>query len=74
MTCITRPRIELSEPDTRWIEDVLEPDQLTSAKQHIGRQALSSKTLFLLWGLRVYVLFMVVMIAIEVCNAVHPAG
>jgi len=39
-----------------------------------GRRALSPGTLVLLWALRVYVVFMVCIIALAVWNALHAAA
>jgi hypothetical protein len=58
----------------RWVREVLEPDQLTGAKMHYGRKQLSPGTLALLWTLRVYVVFMVCIIALAVWNALHAGG
>jgi hypothetical protein len=52
---------------------VLEADQLVAAKEraHFGRRQLSRGVRGLLWGLRLYVLAMMILIAIQVVNAVH---
>lgn len=57
-----------------WVYEVLEPEQLSTAKQHFGRCQLSRGTLILLWGLRIYVLLMVCLIALQIWNALHGAG
>ena len=49
----------------------LEPDQLTTAKMPYGRRKLSRGTLWLLWGLRVYVVLMAAVIVLAVWNALH---
>lgn len=54
-----------------WVQEVLEPDQLSSAKLQFGRRTFNRKTLVLLWGLRVYVVLMVVLIAFQIWNAFH---
>jgi len=57
-----------------WVREVLDPDQLSTAKLHIGRLALTGKTMLLLWGLRVYVALMVVMSGIQIWNALHAGA
>jgi hypothetical protein len=60
-----------AQPAEQWVREVLEPDQLTSARMHYGRKKLGTGTLVLLWGLRVYVVFMVCIIALAVWNTLH---
>ena len=52
---------------------VLEADQLVAAKEraHFGRKKLSGGVQALLWGLRLYVVFMMVLVAVQVINAIH---
>jgi hypothetical protein len=52
---------------------VLEDDQLVAAKErtHFGRKCLSGGVRALLWGLRLYVLAMMILVAFQVANAVH---
>ena len=57
-----------------WVREVLEPDQLTTTKIHYGRRMLSRGELVLLWGLRFYVVFMVVIVGLAVWNGLHAAG
>lgn len=54
-----------------WVHDVLEPGQLSLAKPRYGRRKLGRATLVLLWGLRVYVVLMLVLIGFQVWNALH---
>jgi hypothetical protein len=54
-----------------WVREVLEPDQLAKAKGPLNRQALSRRTMLLLWGLRFYVLLMVILVAVQTWNAFH---
>jgi hypothetical protein len=61
-------------PSDSWVHDVLEPDQLVAAKTSLGRRKLGGKTVLLLWGLRVYVLLMVVLIVLQIWNALHGAA
>jgi hypothetical protein len=53
------------------VREVLEPDQLANAKHRLGRQVLSRQTVILFWGLRFYVLLMVVLVAVQTWNAFH---
>jgi hypothetical protein len=54
-----------------WVREALEPDQISSAKGNLGRLTLAGRTVILLWGLRFYVLFMILMIVFQVWNALH---
>lgn len=70
---------QIGEPDTldsmgSWVSDALEPAQLTASTMRFGRRKLSRGTLFLLWALRFYAVFMVVIIGLAVWNALYPAG
>jgi len=53
---------------------LLETDQVVAAKQRtrFGRRKLSLGVRILLWGLRVYVVVMLVLVAVSVVRAVHP--
>jgi len=55
---------------------LLEPDQLVAAKERtrFGRRRLSRGVRALLWGLRLYVLFMVALVLFQVIQAVQGAG
>ena len=57
-----------------WVHEVLEPDQLSTAKQRFGRRTLGRRTLVLFWALRIYVLLMVFLIAFQVWIALHAGG
>ncbi len=61
--------------DPRAVLSLLEADQVVAAKRrtHFGRQRLSARTRFLLWGLRVYVAVMFLIVAISVLRAIHAA-
>lgn len=52
---------------------VLEADQLVVAKErtHLGRARLSLGVRVLLWGLRLYVVAMLIMVAMQVLNTIH---
>ncbi len=52
---------------------VLEADQLVSAKERtrFGRKELTPRTRVLLWGLRVYVLLMFVLVLIQVLHTLQ---
>ncbi|GAC1300445.1 MAG: hypothetical protein NVSMB27_40790 [Ktedonobacteraceae bacterium] len=55
-----------------WVHEVLQPDQLSTAKQRFGRRKLGAATIVLMWALRIYVILMVLLIAFQVWHAVHP--
>jgi hypothetical protein len=61
--------------DPRAVLSLLEADQVVAAKRrtHFGRQQLSTRTRFLLWGLRVYVVVMFAIVAVSVFRALHSA-
>lgn len=61
-------------PDT--VLSVLEADQLVAAKDHprFGQRQLSQGVRLLLWGLRFYVIAMMILVAIQVVNAVRGSG
>jgi hypothetical protein len=61
-------------PPGTWVHEVLEPDQLSTAKQRFGRRTLGRRTLVLFWALRIYVLLMVFLIAFQAWNALHAGG
>jgi len=75
-TTRTAEREELSAMDSSnsWVREVLEPDQLTASKMRYGRRKLSRGTLVLLWALRVYVVFMLVIVVLAIWNALHVGG
>ena len=58
--------------DRTWVLASLEHDQLANAKkQPIARRNLKGPELFVLWALRVYVLFMMTVVAYQVWIAAH---
>jgi hypothetical protein len=59
--------------DPHVVLSLLEADQVVAAKRqsHFGRRNLSIGMGTLLWGLRIYVVIMFVMIAISVVRAIH---
>jgi hypothetical protein len=65
------PRPDLKDP--RVILSLLEADQVVAAKtqSRFGRRSLSVRTRAALWGLRIYVLLMMVIVVISVIQAVH---
>jgi hypothetical protein len=66
-----KPMQDSSKLAETWIHDVLEPDQLSTAKPSFRRRALSRATLVILWALRVYVILMVLLIVLQIWNAIH---
>lgn len=63
---------QLSLQDPRAVLSLLEADQVVAAKRrtHFGRKNLSFGTKALLWGLRIYVVAMLVIVLISVYQAV----
>ncbi len=60
--------------DPRVVLSLLEADQVVAAKSQtqFGRRKLSLGARVLLWGLRVYVVIMMVIVVISVIRAFHP--
>jgi hypothetical protein len=60
--------------DPGVVLSLLEADQVVAAKQktRFGRRNLSIGARILLWGLRIYVVAMLVLVVISVIRAVHP--
>jgi hypothetical protein len=53
--------------DQSWVLSSLEPDQLANAKKHpIPRRHLKGPELLVLWSLRLYLLFMMAVVAYQV--------
>jgi hypothetical protein len=59
--------------DPSVVLSLLEADQVVAAKQHMrfGRQRLSRGVRAMLWGLRVYVVVMLIIVLVSVLRAVH---
>lgn len=55
------------------VRSLLEEDQLVDFKSQtkFGRRHLSGKIVFLLWALRVYVIFMLVLVVLVILHAFH---
>ncbi len=66
---IAQPHLE----DPRVVLSLLEADQVVAAKEQMrfGRQKLSRGVRILLWGLRIYVVVMMIIVLISVLRAVH---
>jgi hypothetical protein len=53
--------------DQSWVLSSLEHDQLVKAKKHkIPRRRLKGPELLVLWGLRIYLLFMMAVVSYQV--------
>jgi hypothetical protein len=53
--------------DQSWVLSSLEHDQLAKAKKHyIPRRQLKGSELLVLWGLRIYLLFMMAVVGYQV--------
>jgi len=62
----TQP-ISTPNSDRSWVLSTLEPDQLVRAKKHpIPRRHLKGPELLVLWSLRLYLLFMMTVVAYQV--------
>jgi hypothetical protein len=61
--------------DPRVVLSLLETDQVVAAKQQtrFGRRILSPGIKILLWGLRLYVMVMFVLVVVSVIRAIHSA-
>jgi hypothetical protein len=59
--------------DPRVVLSLLEADQVVAAKQQtrFGRRNLSPGAKLLLWGLRIYVVVMLVLVVVSVVRAIH---
>ncbi len=62
----------VSAVDQNLVLSTLEPDQLVKAKKHhIPRRHLKGPELLVLWSLRLYLLFMMAVVAYQVSIAAH---
>jgi len=62
--------IDRSEQDL--VLSTLEPDQLAEAKkQHVPRRRLKGPEVLLLWGLRIYLLFMIAVVIYQAWTGAH---
>ena len=68
---IERPDLQ----DPNVVLSLLETDQVVAAKTRtrFGKRNLSAGTRAMLWGLRIYVFVMLVIVLVSVIRAVHPA-
>lgn len=68
-----KSRSDLDLKDPRAVLSLLEADQVVAAKQrtHFGRRHLSLGVRTMLWGLRIYVVIMLVLVLISVVRALH---
>ncbi|HTC46382.1 MAG TPA: hypothetical protein VK722_03640 [Candidatus Aquilonibacter sp.] len=63
----TNPELQPSLSDQTWVLSSLEHDQLVKAKQYpIPRRKLKGPELTILWTLRLYLIFMVFVVACQV--------
>jgi hypothetical protein len=63
-----------SKDQDQWVQEVLEPEQLSGSKKRFPLKKLSPGMLVIFWALRVYVLVMIALICFEVWNVVHSGG
>jgi hypothetical protein len=67
MTKTPTPPPSISRLDHTLVLASLEPDQLARAKKHhIPRRRLKGRELLVLWALRIYLLFMMTVVAYQV--------
>jgi hypothetical protein len=63
---------QIENEDKSWVLSSLEPDQLVKAKQEpLPRRQLKGGELAILWSLRIYLIFMMVVVAYQVWTAAH---
>ncbi|HTC57635.1 MAG TPA: hypothetical protein VK706_14560 [Candidatus Sulfotelmatobacter sp.] len=63
---------QVSLSDQTWVLSSLEHDQLVKARKHpIPRRHLKGPELLILWALRLYLLFMMAVVAYQVWIAAH---
>lgn len=62
--------------DPQVVLSLLEADQIVAAKQRtrFGKRKLSFATRTVLWGLRIYVVAMLVIVLVSVLRALHAAN
>jgi len=69
MPITTDPRVSLNKADNAWVVEVLGTDNLKLAEakrsEPYGRAQLGTATRILLWAMRLYVLFSLVLIAAQ---------
>jgi hypothetical protein len=69
---IDHPPPPISSADETLVLASLEHDQLVGAKKHlIPRRHLKGPELLVLWSLRIYLLFMMAVVAYQVWTAAH---
>jgi hypothetical protein len=62
-----KPDTQIAPSDQTWILSSLERDQLVKAKRHpIPRRKLKGPQLLIVWALRLYLLFMMAVVAYQV--------
>jgi hypothetical protein len=69
---VRREEAQNLEGDRNFVLSSLEHDQLVRAKKHfIPRRILKGPELVVLWGLRIYLLFMMAVVVYQVWTAAH---
>ena len=67
MTVMKKDDTPTAASDQSWVLSSLEHDQLARAKKHfIPRRRLKGPELLIVWGLRLYLLFMMFVVAYQV--------
>jgi hypothetical protein len=63
---MTREEHSIDSSEKALVLSSLEQDQLAGLKQHIPRRQLKGLEVFVLWSLRIYVLFMMAVVVYQV--------
>jgi len=72
MTRTTKHPEQFDDADQQLVLATLERDQLSEAKkQHLPRRRLHGFQVFLLWSLRLYLLFMMAVVLYQICTGAH---
>lgn len=72
MTQTTKHPAKFDEADEQLVLATLERDQLSQAKkQHLPRRRLKGFQVFVLWALRLYLLFMMAVVLYQICTGAH---
>ena len=72
MPSIDKAHDAITSTDQQLVLSSLEPEQLTRLKKHlIPRRHLSGLEKFAMWSLRIYLLFMIVVVIYQVWASLH---
>jgi hypothetical protein len=72
MTQTPKSPEKFDDADQQLVLATLERDQLSEAKkQHLPRRRLKGFQVFVLWALRLYLLFMMAVVLYQICTGAH---